>query len=109
MPVRKMPVLAYVAATLLFVAPAPAGLMDSIKKKVNDKTSQKAGKAVDDADKKASGDKADTPPEAGAAADEKSSGGSRNGKVSGVSTKFDFVPGDSVLFVDDFTQDDLGE
>ena len=26
-----------------------------------------------------------------------------------MSTKFDFVPGDKVLFADDFTQDELGE
>ncbi|HKA24184.1 MAG TPA: OmpA family protein [Candidatus Eisenbacteria bacterium] len=32
-----------------------------------------------------------------------------SGKVSDVSTKFDFVPGDKVLFADDFTQDELGE
>ena len=29
--------------------------------------------------------------------------------ISSVSTKFDFVPGDKVLFMDDFTQDELGE
>jgi hypothetical protein len=29
--------------------------------------------------------------------------------VSAVSTKFDFVPGDSVLSVDEFRQDELGE
>ncbi len=31
------------------------------------------------------------------------------GKISNVSTKFDYVPGDKVLFMDDFTQDELGE
>src|SRR5438552_2274500 len=32
-----------------------------------------------------------------------------SGKVSDVSTKFDFVPGDNVLFSDDFKEDELGE
>jgi hypothetical protein len=41
---------------------------------------------------------------------EPDSGGAKGtGQFSAVSTKFDFVPGDSVLFYDDFTQDDLGE
>ena len=31
------------------------------------------------------------------------------GGFASVSTKFDFVPGDKVLFIDDFTQDELGE
>jgi outer membrane protein OmpA-like peptidoglycan-associated protein len=31
------------------------------------------------------------------------------GKVSAVSTKFDYVPGDQVLFMDDFALDELGE
>src|SRR5207247_10957047 len=30
-------------------------------------------------------------------------------KVSSVSTRFDYVPGDSVMFVDDFKLDELGE
>jgi outer membrane protein OmpA-like peptidoglycan-associated protein len=34
---------------------------------------------------------------------------SAGGGVASVSTKFDFVPGDSVLFADDFTADELGE
>ena len=35
--------------------------------------------------------------------------GGAGGNVSTVSTKFDYVPGDKVLFVDDFKQDELGE
>jgi outer membrane protein OmpA-like peptidoglycan-associated protein len=35
--------------------------------------------------------------------------GGAGGKVSAVSTKFDYVPGDSVMFMDDFKQDELGE
>ena len=36
-------------------------------------------------------------------------GGGDGGKVSAVSTKFDFVPGDKVILMDDFTRDELGE
>ena len=35
--------------------------------------------------------------------------GGDGGKVSAVSTKFDFVPGDKVILIDDFTRDELGE
>jgi len=35
--------------------------------------------------------------------------GGDGGKVSAVSTKFDFVPGDKVILMDDFTRDELGE
>jgi outer membrane protein OmpA-like peptidoglycan-associated protein len=35
--------------------------------------------------------------------------GGDGGNVSAVSTKFDFVPGDKVILMDDFTRDELGE
>ena len=35
--------------------------------------------------------------------------GGDGGKVSAVSTKFDFVPGSNVILMDDFTRDELGE
>ena len=31
------------------------------------------------------------------------------GDITSVSTKFDYVPGDTVLFMDDFSQDEIGE
>src|SRR5262245_29251110 len=45
----------------------------------------------------------------GAAEGASGSAGGDGGKVSAVSTKFDFVPGDKVLLMDDFTRDELGE
>src|SRR6185503_13499314 len=70
----------------------------------------------DKAVNKASGDaeKATGTKESGAAAEassEKAEGSPKGdgGTVSSVSTKFDFVPGDHVIFTDDFTQDELGE
>ena len=61
------------------------------------KTADKAAGTVDKAT-----DKNDAPSSATAS-------GEAGGKVSTVSTKFDYVPGDKVLFVDDFKQDELGE
>jgi OmpA-OmpF porin, OOP family len=113
-------VMALVLATVLALISATAGhagFMDAVKQKVKEKTTQKAvettDKAMDDAEKKATGKggkAAPGSPEASGAAKEPESGGAKGGGAfSSVSTKFDFVPGDSVLFLDDFTQDDLGE
>jgi len=97
---NRIPILAI--AFLLAAAPAHAGLGDALKKatkKVEDSASKATGNTDDasakagDASTAASGSDASAPPD----------------KVSQVSTKFDYVPGDSVLFLDDFTQDDLGE
>jgi outer membrane protein OmpA-like peptidoglycan-associated protein len=78
-----------------------AGLGDKLKKKVQDKAAAKVEEKVD--------------PEAAEAAETEGAAGDPAGaegdveKVSDVSTKFDFVPGDKVLFADDFTEDELGE
>jgi len=96
---------------LIGVSPASvghAGFGDALKKKLGDKISKKTGSAVD----KAAGDsdKSAGDGEKSAAGDEPAGGsGAAGDKVSTVSTRFDFVPGDSVLFMDDFTRDDLGE
>ena len=116
-------------ASLLALAPAAhAGLTDSIKKlgdkakksgekAAQDKAAAEAGKAVGGkpaqadsarADSAAAGAGAAASAGAGAAPAAGAAGGEAV-KVSAVSTKFDYVPGDSVILVDDFTQDDLGE
>ena len=91
-----MRTLIFAALAALLVAPAFAGLGDAIKK---------AGKKATDA---VEGTKPAAPastPE-GESAPRAEAGGD---KVSSVSTKFDYIPGDSVLFLDDFENDDLGE
>ncbi len=84
-----------------------AGLGDKLKKKATDK----ANKTADDALNKTTGDDeskdASTSSESGEPAATKDAGD--GAQVSSVSTKFDYVPGDKVLFYDDFTQDELGE
>ena len=104
-------------------APAGAGPFDKLKKKVEKKASERtdraADKAVDKAadeaeaavgGKKAPAEGTETETEAGATAKEAAPAiAASRGTVSAVSTKFDFVSGDSVLFLDDFSQDELGE
>jgi len=91
-----------------FAPGSHAGLGDKLKKKVTGK----ADKATDDALNKADPTKKEESEEAEASGEESVETGGAKGsdaKVSSVSTKFDFVPGDKVLFFDDFTQDELGE
>jgi OOP family OmpA-OmpF porin len=99
--------LAVIATPRHAVRSAHAGLADKIKKKAGDVTKT----VVDDA----SGKAAEKPGAEAAPADaaEAEGAGAKtpqgSGDIGSVSTKFDFVPGDKVLFADDFTQDDLGE
>jgi hypothetical protein len=96
------------AAGALASLPAQAGPFDKLKKKVETKVGQKTDQATDKAiDKKA--DEAEDEGGKAASTDGSGEGPMGSGAVSSVSTKFDFVPGDRVLFVDDFTQDELGE
>ena len=88
-----------------------AGILDSMKKKATDKATKKAEESTDKALQGA--ENAATPAaksgEAAEPAESGDKGATGNGTVNSVSTKFDYVPGDSVMFIDDFTQDELGE
>jgi hypothetical protein len=101
-----------------FVAPdVHAGPFDKVKKKVeakagkkvDEKTDDAVGTGVEKATGKGSGVEGSAAESSEAAGGPEGAKGSSGGSVSSVSTKFDFVPGDSVLFLDDFTQDELGE
>ena len=102
---RRFSALVFAALIFTALAFAPyghAGLGDAIKKKVTDatkKATEKTEKAADETSEKK--------PAESSTGDKASADG--GGSISSVSTKFDFVPGDSVLFMDDFTQDELGE
>lgn len=106
---RRVPLrLAVLAALALLIAPSShAGLGDKLKKKVGDKANQEADKAINKADEKAPTSKDND--EKSADSGEKSDAPKGSGSVASVSTKFDFVPGDKVIFYDDFSQDELGE
>lgn len=100
-------------AVLAFFAPplSEAGLGDSLKKKAEKKVDKTADDAINHAgEKKPETDAAQKPQDSGSATADKSAApaGSET-KVSAVSTKFDFVPGDKVLLYDDFSQDELGD
>jgi len=98
------PLICAALAALLVAPAANAGLGDAIKK---------AGKKATDAVEGAKPAPPAAPASAPASEGERSTkteGSQGSGdKVSTVSTKFDYIPGDSVLFLDDFTGDDLGE
>ena len=99
-----------VGAALALAVPARAGLTDHIKKTLGGKADKATDAAADDAEKAATGKDPNAGASTGSAGAEsggKAAGG--GGSVATVSTKFDYVPGDSVILVDDFTQDDLGE
>ncbi|HWN82210.1 MAG TPA: OmpA family protein [Candidatus Udaeobacter sp.] len=112
-PRRPLPSRLLIAFTLILFATSAAfaGLGDSIKKKF-----EKEAKKVDDATAKATGETEAATGEAAKPAGEEAGATSassapagQSGSITSVSTKFDFVPGDSVILFDDFTQDELGE
>ncbi len=106
---RAARAVAAIAATLVFVAAtAGAGPFDKIKKKVEEKAGKKAEDAID-APKPKSEEKPKGEPAGKGEESSEAKPAAGGGALSAVSTKFDFVPGDSVILTDDFTQDDLGE
>jgi len=113
---RRIVPLALIAILIAALAsPAPAGLLDSVKQKVKDKGEKKAtettDKGMNDAGKAVTG-KGESTEAPNSTAEAKESGPAApkgGGTFGSVSTRFDFVAGDSVLLYDDFTQDELGE
>jgi outer membrane protein OmpA-like peptidoglycan-associated protein len=111
-PMRASLHAAALLAALALVPPSHAGLGDALKQKLKDKAQKKAEEAVDKAaEQKPAAEPskpAEAKAEAGAAATASTAPDTAT-KVAAVSTKFDYVPGDKVILLDDFTQDDLGE
>jgi len=117
MPRRLTLPVCLVAVSLLVSAPlAQAGLGDALKKKFEEQKKKAAAEAAKAAGEAAApGEKAPAeapagehaPADAGSGTPSPAAAGAE--KPSQVSTKFDYVPGDRVLVLDDFTQDDLGE
>lgn len=111
---------AFLIAFALAVSAAQAGPFDKLKKKIAKATEKteavdkKADEATADEGDEAKGDGVekggDATADAAAKGDAPTGGGAAKGPaVSAVSTKFDFVAGDKVILMDDFTQDELGE
>jgi outer membrane protein OmpA-like peptidoglycan-associated protein/Sec-independent protein translocase protein TatA len=93
------------------------GLKKKVKEKVEDKVDQKTDEKIDEAVDKAAGDA----PEEEEAKEEKTEE-SKEGEQKATATageaapqdmtlytKYDFVPGDKVIFFDDFSSDEVGE
>lgn len=101
----------YVVVTMalgLIAAPVSnAGLGDKFKKKAEDKANKEADKAINSTDQKTESTKDGEKKSEDTG--EKTDAPKGSGDIGGVSTKFDFTPGDKLLFYDDFTQDELGE
>lgn len=90
-------------------------LKDKIKQKVNQRVEQKTDNAIDKSlDKVEEGTKIKTETEEGEVK-EKTDGDETKVKTKGKSTslksysKFDFVPGDKIVYAEDFAQDVIGE
>ncbi|HVQ27205.1 MAG TPA: hypothetical protein VMV01_18590, partial [Planctomycetota bacterium] len=104
-------------AALVLAPAAEAGLGDSIKKKMEEQKKKAEQAAAAKAAEQAASSGAAKPAEgtapasaeAGREAKPVPEASAAPTKVSAVSTKFDYVPGDKVIVLDDFTQDDLGE
>jgi outer membrane protein OmpA-like peptidoglycan-associated protein len=97
------------AVTAVLASPhVYAGLGDKIKKKATDKANKEADKALNKDDAKTD-EPAATPASTNEPSVTKDAPAGTETNVSAVSTKFDYVPGDKVLFYDDFAQDELGE
>ena len=112
---RPLPSRPLIAFTLILFATSAAfaGLGDSLKKKVQKETKAAQDAATSQVSGEAEAVTGEAKPEgeanASAAAPASSASVGQSGSLASVSTKFDFVPGDSVILFDDFTQDELGE
>jgi len=114
---------ALIAAGLIgFTQPASAqlgSLKKKIKNKVEKKADDKVDKKLDDAVDKAAGDGEKKPDESKAAKDtteEKTAkpvatakGGTATAEDMNLYTKYDFIPGDKVIFYDDLANEEMGE
>ncbi|MFZ1946295.1 MAG: OmpA family protein [bacterium] len=107
-----------VLALCVLLAWAPsksyAGIGDMLKKKVEDKVTKKVEKKIDEAGEKAAEDSTQAAEGAeGESAEEGVAAGAAGGTATSedmaLYTKYDFVPGDKVIFYDDLSGDEIGE
>lgn len=114
-PMVKLALALFCSSMLLLAAAPPiaqAGLADKFKKKAEKVAEDKTDEAIDAATGKPAEkttDKSTTKPAGETTTPAPAGTSTSSTKMSAVSTKFDFVPGDRVIFADDFTQDELGE
>ncbi|MGG9964181.1 OmpA family protein [Ferruginibacter sp. SUN106] len=105
---KKKIVITLIAIAPLFATAQLGGLMNKVKNKVNQRVDNKVDKAIDKTLDKAEGkNTADTPPASTAggadAAPAKADAGVKS------FTKYDFIPGEKILYYDNFDQEALAE
>lgn len=127
---KRLPML-LLGALLLTAATGNAQILDRIERKVKNRVDRKVDRTIDKGLDKAeegidSASKGNKKPEPSTAKTEPSTGGSKTADTGGemktvtlpatsttvvtsVNTKFDFVPGERVLFADDLSADPLGD
>lgn len=82
------------------------GIKDKVKKKAEKKTEEEVDKAIGEG----KGEEAETAPEDQAAQPEGAAkGGTATAEDMALYTKYDFVPGDKVIFYDDLSGEEIGE
>ncbi|MCC6962805.1 MAG: OmpA family protein [candidate division Zixibacteria bacterium] len=85
-------------------------LKDKVKKKVEKKTEEKADEKLDKAADKAAGDNQGEAGEAGSSGEAAESGGGAGMKPGeGVWVNYDFIPGDRVVYFEDFSKTGVGD
>ncbi len=85
-------------------------LKDKVKKKVEKKTEEKADEKLDKAADKAAGDDQGESGEAGSGGEAAESGGGAGMKPGeGVWVNYDFIPGDRVVYFEDFSKTGVGD
>jgi OmpA-OmpF porin, OOP family len=90
------------------------GLTNKLKKKAQDKVGQKVGDALDKPKSKDGSDKTPAQPgeESAEAADKPAAaaaGGTATSEDMTLYTRYDFIPGDKVIFYDDLSKEEMGE
>ncbi len=108
-------VMCLIICALLLVASAPAGagiggaLKDKVKKKVEKKADEKADDAIDKTTDNSSGSGSEGSAEGGGEAASDAGGGEGMKPGEGVWVNYDFIPGDRVIFFEDFSKSPVGD
>lgn len=104
------------AAVLAWAPPAAAQfgklkdkVKDKVERKVDQKTDQTIDKAIESNGQGAQGESAPDAPAAAGRAPTGGGAGSATAEDMTLYTKYDFVPGDKVLFFDDLSREEMGE
>ncbi|MCX2738812.1 OmpA family protein [Pontibacter anaerobius] len=110
---REVSIIASAFLLALFTLPAQAqfNVANKLKNKINQKVDQKIDKTIDDTldgNTKVAGEKGATAEASGDSNNGSSATGAKEGRMKAW-TKYDFVPGDKVMFADNLAGEEIGE